>query len=330
MALAAAAVVAGAVLATLVVPRESGPFDSGEDSPAVGVPAQLVVVWTLWDERPGEAPLVAVLAAGGGREPVAVAVPGNTEVDVPGHGNLAVLDEVAASGDLSTVAATVENMLGVRVDEAWGIDIEELGSLVDAAGGIQAGFERLEGGGAAAYLRDAPDVERAIRWQEVLTGLSEALDGAALPRVPEQVRPVFTAGPRQAVILPVEDIGAGLVRPAVPEVAELVSERFVPTGFQEKVRLVVLNGNGAPGIGEEVARRLVPEGFRVVASENLEAFDQKQTSIVATSGEYLEAAHTARRLLGVGRVFLGEQPTYVADVFVIVGKDFVPPDAGGP
>lgn len=330
VALAMVVVAAGAALATLVVPREGGPAGTEGDPPAVGYPGQLVVVWTLWDEKPGEAPLVAVLAAGGGKVPVAVAIPGNTEVDVPGHGSLAVLDEVAASGDLSTVVATVENMLGVRVDEGWGVDIQEIRPLVNAAGGIQAGFEDLDGEGVVEYLRDAPPVERSIRWQEVLTGLSASLAGAELPAVPEQVRPAFSAGPRDAVILPVEDIGAGLARPVASEVAELVDERFVGSGFEEKVRLVVLNGNGTPGIGEEVARRLVPKGFQVVASENLESFDQKHTAIVATSRDHLDAAHAARRFLGVGRVFIGDQPTYVADVFVIVGQDFVTADAGGP
>jgi hypothetical protein len=226
----------------------------------------------------------------------------------------------------------MENVLGVQVDRAWGIDINWLKGIVEGVGGIQAGFESLDGAGVATYLRDAPDVERSIRWQEVLTGLLEALDGrpGALEDTPGDLRPVFTAGAGEAIILPVNEVEAGLATPDEEAVAELVEERFVPTGSEERVRLVVLNGNGVPGIGEHVARMLVPEGFNLVASENAASFDQEETSVVATSKEFLDDAHRAQRLLGVGKVYIGTQPTYLADVFVIVGKDFMPDDAGGP
>jgi hypothetical protein len=144
------------------------------------------------------------------------------------------------------------------------------------------------------------------------------------------VWPVFTAGAREAIVLPVEDVGSGLASPDEEAVAELVEERFVPTSSEDKVRLVVLNGNGVPGIGEHVARMLVPEGFHLVANENAASFDQEETQVVATSNEFLDDAHRAQRLLGVGKVYIGLQPTYLADVFVIVGKDFKPDDAGGP
>jgi hypothetical protein len=328
---AAAALVAvvGIAVAVLVVPRTvdlPGSTD-GTGAPALGT--QRVVVWTLWDEKPGQSPFVAVLAAGGGLPPVAVAVPGNTEAIVPGA-DPSTVEDVAAQGDVGAVAATVENILGVKVDAAWGMEIQRIRPLVEQAGGIDAGFEHLDADGVIAYLREAPTVQRAIRWQEVIDGLMVALDGAELPGVPEDVRPAFVAGPREVVILPVRYVEGGLVSPVQAQVERLVRERFVPTGSAEKVRLVVLNGIGAPGIGEEVGRRLVPEGFQVVASENLQEFGVEETSIVATSNYYLDAARRARSLLGVGKVYLGTQPTSVADVFVIVGKDFVSGDAGGP
>jgi hypothetical protein len=320
-----------AVAAAVVLPRASRRAGDGAAPGPAGLGEQRVVAWTVWDEKPGESPFVAVLAAGGGREPVAIAVPGNAAVNIPGR-NLGTVEEAADTGDAAAVAATLENVLGVQVDEAWGIEMNRLRGVLDAVGGIQAGFERPDGAGLVTYLRDAPEVERAIRWQEVLTGFLEVLDGApaALDMVPPDVRPVFTAGAREALLLPVEDVGSGLATPDEEAVAELVEEAFVPTGSEEKVRLVVLNGNGVPGIGEHVARMLVPEGFKLVASENAASFDQEETRIVATSRDFLDDAHRAQRLLGVGKVYLGTQPTYLADVFVIVGKDFMPDDTGGP
>jgi hypothetical protein len=67
-----------------------------------------------------------------------------------------------------------------------------------------------------------------------------------------------------------------------------------------------------------------------VAFQNLSTFDQEETQVVASSSEFLAAAHRAQRLLGVGSVYRTDQPTFLADVTVIVGKDFVPDDAGGP
>ena len=325
-------VLAGAATAVVfVLPRQAGRPDDGSGTGAVVPEDQRVVSWTVWDDKPREGPFVAVLAAGGGREPVVIAVPGNAAVNIPGR-NLGTIEEAADTRDAAAVAATVENVLGVRVDDAWGIEIGQLGVIVDGVGGIRAGFEQLDGRGVVTYLRDAPDVERSIRWQEVLTGLLEALEGEpeSLAIAPEQIRPVFTMGGPEAIILPVEDLGSGLARPDKEAVTELVEERFVPTGSEDKVRLVVLNGNGIPGIGEHVARMLVPEGFQLVASGNAASFDQEETRIVATSSEFRDDAHRAQRLLGVGKVYIGLQPTYLADVFVIVGKDFKPDDAGGP
>jgi hypothetical protein len=324
-----ALLLAGAVVAAVVLlPRGERPPGSDDETDASLLTDQRVVVWTIWDEKAGEVPFVAVMAAGGGLEPVAVAIPGNAAVSVPGHG-LGTIEEVAAPGDVATVAATVENILGVRIDEAWGMEIDRIRTMVDGVGGIDAGFRHLDGAGVLAYLRDAPPVERAIRWQEVLAGLLEGLDTATLAGVPADVRPAFQAGDRDVLILPVKDVGSGLASPDDPAVAKMVQERFVPTGSAEKVRLVVLNGNGTPGIGTEVARLLVPEGFELVASTNADSFDQEVTVVVASSDEYLDDAQRAQRLLGVGEVRIG-RPSGLADVLVVVGKDFRIDDAGGP
>jgi hypothetical protein len=89
--------------------------------------------------------------------------------------------------------------------------------------------------------------------------------------------------------------------------------------------LVVLNGNGTPGIGQQVARMLVPEGYVLVASQNASEFGVNVTKIIASDREDLPAARKARYVLGVGQVFLGNQASGVADVTVVVGLDF-----GGP
>ena len=106
-------------------------------------------------------------------------------------------------------------------------------------------------------------------------------------------------------------------------VAALVDQRFgSEANPANNVRLVLLNGNGIPGIGAEVARILVPEGFRVVESGNAKSFDMPQTLIISASEEDLPQARKARLLLGVGKLLLGEHPTGLGDVTIVIGEDF--------
>lgn len=321
----ATALVAGAVV---VATRFLVP-DRGEDRLGAGVPVpdQQVVAWTLWQDEPPGPVVVAVFATGGERGPVALGIPGYTVVNIPGYG-VGTVGDVGRLGDPALVATTVGNVLGIEIDRFAGTTFSDLRTLVDAAGGIEVNDRAMDGGRVVSYLRRSGAGEtgelRFLRGQEVLSGLLAA--GAPLQAFPEEVRAIVRAAALDEVPffeLPVEQIGAGLARPDEQETARLVSEWFVPTaGLADGVRLVILNANGAPGIGERVATILVPAGFRLVSSGNADRFGQPDTQIVAATEAFLDEAELARRLLGVGRVFLGEQPTGVADVTVVVGRDF--------
>jgi LytR cell envelope-related transcriptional attenuator len=296
--------------------------------------AQNVLAWTVWKETPPGSAFVAILASGGGIDPVAVGVPTYTVVSIPGHG-LGTVADAARTGDAELVSTTVQNLVQVPFDLAVATTTADLQSLVDRVGGIDVGSKHFAGQQAVGYLFKGVEESaelRFLRWQEIVTGLlaaledrPDALDGV----VPEAAVPMFmgaASSETDVVALPVQDVGAGLARPVAESVAALVSERFVVPGQAGgEVRLVVLNGNGIPGIGEAVTRALVPAGFRLVSSQNAPAFDVKTTTIVASTEEFLDEARLARELLGVGDVYLGEQPTGVADVSVVIGRDF-----GGP
>jgi LytR cell envelope-related transcriptional attenuator len=309
--------------------------DAERGSRIGGAPAeQDVVAWTVWKETPPGAAFVTILASGGGIEPVAVGVPTHTVVSIPGHG-LGTVADAARTGDAQLVSTTVQNVLQVGFDADVATTTADLRALIDRAGGIDIGTEHLTGRQAIAYLlggeEESPEL-RFLRWQEIVGGLLASLENrpdALQGIVPEEALPVFVAvasSETDVLELPVQDVGAGLARPVPESVAALVAERFVVAGQTgSEVRLVVLNGNGIPGIGEAVTRALVPAGFRLVSSQNAPAFDVKTTTIVASTEEFLDEARLARELLGVGDVYLGEQPTGVADVSVVIGRDF-----GGP
>lgn len=132
--------------------------------------------------------------------------------------------------------------------------------------------------------------------------------------------------------LPVSPVGSGeeeSYRLDEERADRLVAERLapsVPTGRAEDGRaLQILNGNGAPGIGQHVAQQLIPEGFRVVKTGNADRFDHAETRIIVYSDDpqQVAVAERIRELLGVGRVEYSRQPFSVADVTVVVGLDFL-------
>lgn len=93
----------------------------------------------------------------------------------------------------------------------------------------------------------------------------------------------------------------------------------------EARRLQVLNGNGTPGIGQDVAELLIPLGFRIVLTGNADSFDNEVTQIIVYSSdpEPFEAARTVRDTLGVGDVVLSDTPQSVVDITIVIGRDFL-------
>jgi hypothetical protein len=322
------AVVTAAVAAVMpqVLPRASDEDASDQATPVEAPPDQQVVAWIVRGDA-GEA--FITLLASGERRPLALAIPSNLTITVPGQ-SLGTLEEAAAGGDQGLVQVALQNVLGVPIDAATTTELGTLSGIVDAVGGVEVSDSVLNGEAAVAYLHPVqaiplPD-EPFLRWQDVLEGLMDSV--AARPEsasaFPPEIRTGLTAAlpePPDMVALPVIDFGAGVIRVDREGLKELVRRRFVTTQGSDVTRLVVLNGVGTPGIGEDVAKVLVPQGFLLVSSQNANTFDLKETRIIASSQEDVPAAERARELLQVGRVYLGNQPG-LADVTVVVGRDF--------
>lgn len=117
--------------------------------------------------------------------------------------------------------------------------------------------------------------------------------------------------------------------PRTEDIEAMVIQRFAGArsdfSDSERVRLGILNGNGGVGVTEEVAKILIPEGYRVVFTENADNFDYSETQIVFNRTPFEENARDVQRRLGVGKLILNRSPQDVADIIVIVGKDFPPP-----
>lgn len=222
---------------------------------------------------------------------------------------------------------------------------------------FQPGEQHLDGPRLAELLTltadDEDELDGLSRTQRVLLALLGAIqdDTDALDRMfagpsmfegaldDDTVRDLLTRTAAAAeqqrletLTLPVSPIGSGdegALRIDRERADALVSQHFAgsmpATDRSDGRRLQVLNGNGRPGIGQEVAERLVPAGFAVVLTDNADRFDYERTRIVVYEDDeaQLAAAREVRDLLGVGEVEISRSPQSVVDITVVVGHDFL-------
>jgi len=217
------------------------------------------------------------------------------------------------------------NLLGVWIDHEAQIGHLGLIDLVDRAGGITVGDRTLSGDDVDAMLADG-GTDRAAALQVVLAGLlssgvewtaEDLLDADDPAAVVETLN---AAGDVAPVLLPTQDVGSGVFR-TPPDVVSAALVQAFGGPAEEAVPVIVLNGNGIPGIGELVAQKILPGGFRVAVSENASSFDQQETLVVVGSSNDLDLAERVRDLLGVGSVSVSVS-SGIAPVTVVVGKDF--------
>jgi hypothetical protein len=291
----------------------------------------------------GDPSLAAVVGSGGDPPPAAVSLPSEMTFTVPGQGDGTIDEAVELEGPSFRVA--VSNLLGVWVDHYAVMDRDGLVALVDRMGGIGVDLQdefateeetlgpgqvRLTGDQVDEYLNvHGRDVE--LRWQLVLQGL---LAKRAL-LLPSDLLQTDDASAVTAILdeakgsavqqLPVEDLGGDLQDPLLKadpeELPGFVSGAF-GEGGGETIPVIVVNGSGEPGVGESVAAKIVPVGFRVVLSQNADRFDHETTAVIASGDEHLEAAQRVQEALGVGEVQVTRVPSGLADVTIVVGKDY--------
>ena len=225
---------------------------------------------------------------------------------------------------------------------------------------VPAGPQRLNGTAAAAYAAylapGEPEQARMARVKEVLQAVLAALPadpavtsqrlsglGAAsrstlpdLVALLEQLR----ADARQSQIaydvLPTQalDTGSGAESLSVDDSAapavlrRLFPEATRPSGAPAPVSVLVQNGVGTPGLGETARTKLVADGFHFIAGGNAAAMGQAKTIVIIadTSPSSIAVGARVAAALGVpdSDVRVAAQQQNVADVLVILGRDFRP------
>ena len=260
------------------------------------------------------------------------------------------IDRTLGIDDLS-IATMINDLGGIQVDVR-----EELYEP-DDQGRLQLVFpqgpQEMDGVAAVTYLTyrgvGSTDLERFPRaqkiWQGVfahgagamgtaVTGLGDAvagLDGAA--GLAEILEAFARAEDRTFEVMPPEPVGSGgdeeVYQVDVDALAAVIDRAFAgsrpPAGPGRGARVELRNGNGVPEVGERVAALLIPDGMRIVLSGNARSFDFPTTRVVVY-GDDDQAIALGRRiveLLGVGEVEIGTRGQTVADVTVVVGRDFI-------
>jgi hypothetical protein len=294
------------------------------DAPTPRVQAPEVSGLHLVVFRLEDASLGAVVGSTGFGRTGTLVVPPEALVTVPGQGD-AIVGE-ALELPPREAATAVGNLLGVWVDHYAVVTAEQLAAAIDAAGGIEIGGESVSGDETLARLAD-PATGGARTLQVVLEAM--ASDGVSLGASDlsesDDAAAVETAlsGARDArvVVLPVEEAGEGVFRAESDAVVQALADAFGGPR-EDAISVIVLNGNGVPGVGELVAEKILPGGFRVVVSENASSFDHDETLVVVGSSGDVALAQRVRDLLGVGSVSVSVG-SGIAPVTVVVGKDFI-------
>ena len=178
-----------------------------------------------------------------------------------------------------------------------------------------------------AFSFDADGLAAAVEGSGAALGESDA----SLRELAKLFEDLAAADPanRSLASLPVRQVGVGggeLYQADEDEVEGFLEETVGAQAVAgREVRVQILNGNGAPGIGQYVAERLGGEGFRVILSGNARRLNYRETLVITydRSPKGLGLAERTRDLIGVGEVQVAAQSQGIVDLTIVVGKDFL-------
>jgi len=310
------AVLATAGTGALLIARERARTEPEVTPPAASGLALLVV------RIDGGSVPVVVGSTGFGMSG-ALVVPPAALLVIPGQGESSVRDALELPS--RQAATAVGNLLGVWIEDHATIEADRLAAIADEVGGVRIGGDLVDGRGVAVMF-DASAAGDVAGLQIVMEALLSAdvawspTDLADADHPDAVIRMLGAASGAEVVGLEAEEVASGVLRATPEQVSGALVEAFGGPA-EEAVPVIVLNGNGVPGIGEAVAERLLPGGFRVAVSQNASDFDHPGTLIVVGSPDDVGLAERVRDLLGVGSVSVSVG-SGIAPVTVVIGKDF--------
>lgn len=255
--------------------------------------------------------------------------------------NLLVIGVTDSSADFLAVRLdeTDEQILGIAIPngafmEVPGQGFERVGDSYPAGVGVSlAAISNYLSVPFAHYvIVDGTVYQDALTNQSlraVMSNVQETdLSADDQQRIAEFIDSV--SGDRTALVsLPLKPIDLGgqtYYEPQRDRIADLLMQWWgVKIGAEDtSVRVIIYNGVGTPGIAGEAAQELIAAGMRVVDTKNADRFDYDTTLVVVQSGSP-EHGEQVKAALGVGEVVDQPSEQDVADVVVIIGRDYAPP-----
>lgn len=229
-----------------------------------------------------------------------------TFMEVPGHG----FEKIAVALPLAP------NVLKTAVGDGLGIEVDYFLKLT------QVRYRQLIEEEDYAKLFDKP-ADTDIGDKE-LARIVEATARVDKDRV-------------NVVPLPVEPIAVGtdtFYQLKKDEVDYLVEVFWGQTNRDgdKNARVIVLNGSGDPGAANQLAEKLTQNSFSIVAIRNADSFDHEETEIIIyedqNDGDSWKQGQAAsvKRVLKVGKIVTKEMDQEVADLAVLIGKDYAVQD----
>jgi hypothetical protein len=310
------AMAAAASVGVLLATRTTGP------STARG-PAARVSGLSLLVVRTDAGPLAALAGSTGFGRAGALVLPPEASLTIPGQGEGTVGEALDLPG--RQAATAVGNLLGTWVEHHATIDDGHLVALADELGGVQLGGELRDSDDLRSMLEE-PSPGATAGLQVVLETLLaararwDAGDLSDADRADAVVDALRAAAGSRVVQLQLEEVADGIFRPSAEQVTQALVDAFGGPAVYA-VPVIVLNGNGVPGVGELVAERILPGGFRIAVSDNASSFDHDETLVVVGSPDDVGLGQRVRDLLGVGSVSVSVG-SGIAPVTVVVGRDF--------
>ncbi|HEX2040345.1 MAG TPA: LytR C-terminal domain-containing protein [Acidimicrobiales bacterium] len=344
--------------AVLVVRALAGPPGDGDATAERAGSARTAPPALLLVQRgdAGRAVSLFVLApAVGGKGGTLLLMPPGAMAEAPSLG-LQPLGHLLELGGPDGLVSAVRNLLGAAIADVHVVDGAGLAALVAPAGPLsvnvpervekvdargtveivyEAGPTRVEPGEVPRLLAEkgrGTDLTRLARhqafWDAWLARLGK--QAGAVPAEPpalERALAALAAGEVRTRVLPVNSLGVDadteLYQVEREQVARLAATMFpsAPRAAGERPRIQILNGTGAPGLGQRVAEKL-GAGFDIRLTGNAARFDYAETQVVFYDRKQQPAAERVRAALGMGKLVLSRNPLDVVDVTIIVGKDF--------
>jgi anionic cell wall polymer biosynthesis LytR-Cps2A-Psr (LCP) family protein/predicted regulator of amino acid metabolism with ACT domain len=290
------------------------------------------------------------------REIHVISIPKTTLLEIPGY-DVGEVSQIFSLGRVSLTMSTLEYLLQVSINHYVKIDTEGFKHIVDELGGVKVNSQRLSGGGALKYTSPQEETEkeadRIKRQQKFITSLFKKIHDkkvyGKLPRLVTNLAKDFETdfAPKELAnlslvlgavkveklklhILPVSEAvmdNKVLYQPKKSEMEALIVSIFgadVRRKETGSLRVRVLNGVGDPGVANAVAKKLTDNGYNVIDVKNADNFNYSETQLIIYSGKTKNLVKVGRvqSLLGVGKVVVNNLPQDVADLTIVIGKDY--------